>query len=60
MGTDEGVDSEKRPRNFQGLDKMVFEAFTALCTEDYCKKLYGSMAKRLELVIENLGFRIKY
>ena len=50
----------KHPKNLQELDKLVNEAFTALCDEEYCKKLYALMLKRLEMVIENRGFRIKY
>ena len=50
----------KHPKNSLELDKLVNEAFTALCDEEYCKKLYASMLKRLEMVIESRGFRIKY
>ena len=44
------------PKNLQGLDKLVNEAFTALCDEEYCKKLYVLVLKRLEKVIEHRGF----
>ena len=51
---------KRNPKNLQELDKLVNEAFTALCTKEYCEKLYNSMLKRLEMVIKNRGFRIKY
>ena len=50
----------KHPKNLQELHELVNEAFTVLYDEEYCKKLYASMLKRLEIVIENRGFRIKY
>ena len=59
MGINEGVDSEKKPKKSKELDKLVVEAFAALCIEDYCKKLYDSLLRRLPMVISNCGFRIK-
>ena len=49
---------KKNPRNLQELDKLVVESFTTLCTKSYCGKLYGSMAGRLDMVIESGGFRV--
>ena len=50
---------KKSPKNLQEFDKLVVEAFAALCTEGYCKTLYDSMPRRLPMVIDNRGFRIK-
>lgn len=50
---------KKGPKNLVELDKFVFEAFNELCTKEYCESLYNSVPKRLPMVIENLGFRIK-
>ena len=47
---------KKNPKNLQ---ELVVEAFAALCTEDYCKKLYDSLPRRLPMVINNRGFRTK-
>ena len=50
---------KKGPTNLAELDKFVVEAFNTLCTKEYCESLYESVPKRLPMVIENYGFRIK-
>ena len=48
------------PQNLDGLDWFVQEALKEIITPEYCKKLYDSIPKRLNLVIKKKGFRIKY
>ena len=48
------------PQNLDELDRFVQEAFKEIITSEYCKKLYDSIPKRLNLVIKKKGFRIKY
>ena len=50
---------KKGPTNLAELDKYIVEAFNTLCTKEYCESLYESVPKRLPMVIENYGFRIK-
>ena len=47
-------------QNLDELDRLVQEAFKEIITPEYCKKLYDSTPKRLNLVIKNKCFRIKY
>ena len=48
------------PQNLDELERFVQEAFKEIITPEYCKKLYDSIPKRLNLVIKKKGFRIKY
>ena len=48
------------PQNLDELDRFVQEAFKEIIMPEYCKKLYDSLPKRLNLVIKKKGFRIKY
>ena len=50
----------RMPQNLDELDRFVQEAFKEIITPEYCKKLYDSIPKRLNLVIKKKGFRIKY
>ena len=44
----------------QWATNIVKNIFKEIIKPEYCKKLYGAMLKRLDLVIKNKGFRIKY
>ena len=48
------------PQNLDELDRFVQEAFKENITPEYCRKLYDSIPKRLNLVIKKKGFCIKY
>ena len=48
------------PQNLDELDRLVQEAFREITTPEYCKKLYDSIPKRLNLMIKKKGFRKKY
>ena len=47
----------KMLKNLTELDQFVKQRFKEICTSEYCKK-YATMPKRLDLVIEQKGFRI--
>ena len=47
------------PQNLDELDRFVQKAIKEIITPEYCKKLYDSIPKRLNLVIKKKGFRIK-
>ena len=49
----------RMPQNLDELDRFV-QVFKEILTPEYCKKLYDSIPKRLNLVIKKKGFRIKY
>ena len=44
------------PQNLDELERFVQQAFKEISMPEYCKKLYDSISKRLQLVIENKGF----
>ena len=48
------------PQNLDELDRFVQAAFKEIITSKYCRKLYDSIPKRLNLVIKKKGFRRKY
>ena len=48
------------PQNLDELDRFVQKAIKEIITPEYCKKLYDSIPKRLNLMIKKKGFRIKY
>ena len=50
----------REPQNLHELDRFVQEAFKETIAPEYCKKLYDSIPKRLNLVIKKKDFRIKY
>ena len=56
----ENIVQARLPQNLDELDRFVQEAFKEIITPEYCKKLYDSIPKRLNLVIKKKGFRIKY
>ena len=47
-------------QNLDELDRLVQEAFKEIITPEFCRKLYDSVPKRLNLVIKKKGFRIQY
>ena len=55
-----GEDLTKIGKFFHRSRQWATNIFNEIITQEYCKKLYGSMLKRLDLVIKNKGFRIKY
>ena len=52
--------AEKYPKNLVELERLIKEAWEAICTPDLCKKLFDSMYSRCEAVIYNKGARTKY
>lgn len=47
------------PKNLQELDEMIKQAWTSICTPEYCKSLFVSLPRRINQVIDNQGSRIK-
>ena len=60
LGSIKNIVQARVPQNLDELDRFVQEAFKEIITSEYCRKLYDSVSKRLNLVIKKKDFRIKY
>ena len=56
----ENIVQARVPQNLDEIERFVQEDFKEIITPEYCKKLYDSIPKRLNLVVKKKGFRIKY